>query len=120
LKNAKNSSVKNTIFETVDERFEDLETELVNARGGQSDLDARLDKIDDLSRDNSLVKRMSNAESRLDTDEALIVEAQGNISALRSGKVNVGDVENAVDIDVAGKVLDARVGKTLQDQITTL
>jgi len=114
LTNAKRSSPKNYTFESVNLRFEELETEMLNARGGQTDLDTRLDKIDDLNRDNSLVKRITNAETRLDTDEGLLVDYGGDISALRSGKVNVSDVENRVDIDSAGKVLDARVGKTLQ------
>ena len=120
LANAKESSAKDTIFGSIDGRFEEIETEIINARSGSISIDARLDNIDDLSRDNSLVKRMANAETNLGNLNTYMVEAQGNISSLQSGKVNTADVVNDVTIDTSGKVLDARVGKTLQDQITIL
>lgn len=120
LDNAKESSAKDKIFDSVDARFEELENEVVNARGGSVSIDARLDNIDDLSKDNSLVKRMANAETNIGSLNSYMVEAQGNISSLQADKVNKSDVVNNATTDFEGKALDARMGKTLQDQITIL
>lgn len=43
-----------------------------------------------------------------------------NLVTLLAGKVNVSDVYNSLDCIIAGKVLDARQGKVLNDLITTL
>jgi Cu/Ag efflux pump CusA len=49
------------------------------------------------------------------------IKAEGDtIDELTSSKVNVSDVYNDVDYLLAGKVLDARVGKTLKDLIDAL
>ena len=44
----------------------------------------------------------------------------GKIAALDSGKVNTSDIYNALDQTNAGKVLDARQGKVLNDAINAI
>jgi len=83
---AKQSAAKDTTYDSMDARFEALETEMVNARGGQTDVDTRLDTI------------------------------ESNVSGLSNDKIAKTAIANNLTTDTEGKVLDARQGKALEDK----
>ena len=126
IESATQSSAKNKGFASLDARFEEIENELVATHNNDAfiSLDARLDAIDDMGQSNSMVQRVANLEGRADNFNAQISSNAGNIASLQQNKVNVGDIVNNTNTpaETEGKVLDARVGKTLKnaiDDVTT-
>lgn len=81
-----NSAIKGKAFDSVDARFEELEEEVVNARGGLTDIDTRLDNI------------------------------ESNVSTLSNNKISTSAIANNLTTATAGFVLDARQGKELEDK----
>ena len=73
-------------YASLDARFEAIEGEIVGARGGQTDMDTRLDTI------------------------------ESNVSGLSSDKIPKTAIANNLTTETEGKVLDARQGKTLDDK----
>jgi hypothetical protein len=92
LSNARESTALdktgNNKYDSIDARFESIETEIVNARGGSPNT-----SIDD----------------RLDTIE-------GNVSDLSTNKISTSAIANNLTTSTAGKVLDAYQGKELENK----
>ena len=116
----RNSENTPRTFDSIDDRLEDIETELVNAHNGNTyeSLDQRLDAIDGPT--NSLQARIVREEELSGTFNSQISNVTGRVATLETTKVDKDSIKNNSTTTDEGYVLDARMGKTLQDQITNL
>ena len=121
---------------TLDERFESDETRLKAAETNISNLDrdkvAFSDIVNNLSSSDTnkplsalqgktLKDTIGGAYDTTNTVAAGIITAQTNAQNYAdTNKVDKQDIYNDVDYTESGKVLDARVGKTLQDAIDSI
>jgi len=87
LNSAKESNALNKTgqqaYGSIDDRFEAIETEIVGARGGLTNIDARLDNI------------------------------EANATSLADNKISTSAIANNLSTQTAGKVLDASQGYAL-------
>ena len=115
------STAKNQTYGSLDARLEDIESEIVTARGGQNNLDARIDGID-----TSITNLSDNKVNKTDIANNLTTEISGKVLDASQGreleqkKIDKADIYNDLDYTTGGKVLDARQGKALSDTIASM
>ena len=115
------SAAKDKTFASMDARFEELESEVVTARGGTANIDARLDNIENnasaLSSDK--VDKTSIANNLTTTAAGYVLDARQG-KALEDKKINYSDVKDNLTSTDTDKPLSANQGKILDEKITTL
>ena len=110
----------NDKYTSIDARLEAIETEIVGARGGQNNIDTRLDAIDDSTNNGSLVSRISSAETTISGLNGNLNTVTGRVTTLETGKVNISDIKDNLTSTDTDKPLSANQGKELKTLIDNL
>lgn len=115
VQGARNSEIKDIAYTTVDARLEALESELVSARNAVTgysdandthDLDYRLDKIE---------TELLNARGGSADVDARLDGIESSTTSLSTDKISTSAIANNLTVTTEGYVLDARQGKALND-----
>ena len=84
-------------YDSIDARFEAIESEIVGARSGSASIDARLDAIDDTTTNGTLIKRVSSLETTTGSLNTNLGTVEGRVTAAETAIGNMDTAYKAAD-----------------------